>query len=137
MSKSRKYIADLLSSVKFQKNKYEYIQKEITRLMGQQEYERTIQHYDKLIAKLNEELLSLPIGYRYKGVFYIKDSYTLPATFEKCEGVVYLREDLVSWQIEEGLKRADPGYHRNIFKHPTDGAELKREDAEPVYAKPK
>jgi hypothetical protein len=105
--------------------------------MGQQEYERTIQHYDKLIEKLTEELLSLPIGYRYKGVFYIKNSYTLPATFEKCEGVVYLREDLVSWQIEEGVEKPDSGYHRNIFKYPTDGAELKREDAEPVYAKPK
>ncbi len=83
MGKSRKYIADLLSSVKFQKNKYEYIQKEITRLMGQQEYERTIQHYDKLIEKLNEELLSLPIGYRYKGVFYIKNSYNLASNIRK------------------------------------------------------
>ncbi len=61
----------------------------------------------------------------------------MPATFEKCEGVVYLREDLVSWQIKEGLERPDYSYHRNIFKYPTDGAELKREDAEPVYAKPK
>ena len=47
-----------------------------------------------------------------------------------------MREDLVSWQIEDGLERPDPSYHRNIYKEPRDGFELKREDAEPVYAKP-
>ena len=40
----------------------------------------------------------------------------------------------VSWQIEEGLERPDCSYHRNIYKLPQDGAELRREDAEPVYA---
>ena len=97
-------------------------------------YEQTIKHYDKVITNLNEELLLLPIGYRYTGIFYIKNSYTVPATFEKHDGVVYLREDLVSWQIEKGLERPDPSLRRNIYKEPRDGFELKREDAEPVYA---
>ena len=48
-----------------------------------------------------------------------------------------MREDLVSWQIEEGLERPDCSYHRNIYKLPQEGAELKREDAEPIYAESK
>lgn len=137
MNNSRKHIDGLISSVKFIKNKYEYIKKEVVRLTSQDDYEKTIEHYDKLLSMLNQELSSLPIGFRYTGTFYIKNSYTIPATFEKHDGVVYLREDLISWQIEEGLSRPDYGYHRNIFKEPTDGAELKRQDAVPVYKIPK
>ena len=134
MSNSRKYIDSLISSVKFIKNKYDYIKKEVVRLTGENEYEKTMKHYDKLLSILNQELVSLPIGFRYTGTFYIRNSYTIPATFEKHDGVVYLREDLVSWQIEEGLERPDCGYHRNIFKEPKDGAELTKADATPVYA---
>lgn len=133
MSGSRKYIDGLISSIKFIKNKYEYIKKEVVRLTSQDDYEKIMEHYDKILIQLNQELISLPIGFRYKGTFYIKSSYPIPGTFEKHEGVVYLREDLVSWQIEEGLERPDYGYHRNIFKEPTDEAELTRADATPVY----
>ena len=44
-----------------------------------------------------------------------------------------MRKDLVLWQIEKGTERPDPAYHRNIYKEPREGCELKREDAEPVY----
>ena len=77
----------------------------------------------------------MPIGYRYTAVFYIKNSYSsAPSTFTKCDGVVFMREDLVSWQIEKGTESPDPSYHRNIYKEPKEGCELKREDAEPVYS---
>lgn len=134
---SRKETSNLLSNIKFLKNKYEYNQREIVRLTSQQEYEKNIQHYDKLMEKLKEEILSLPIGFRYKGVFYIKNTWKYSTQFEKHEGTVYMREDLVSWQIEEGLERPDYSYHRNIYKLPQEGAELKREDADPVYAESK
>ena len=123
----------MISNIKFLKHKYENSKNDIIRLTSHTEYEQTIKHYDAIIEKLSTELIALPIGYRYIGIFYIKNSYTVPAKFERHDGVVYLREDLVSWQIEKGLNRPDYGYHRNIFKNPTDGAELKREDAEPVY----
>lgn len=48
-----------------------------------------------------------------------------------------MREDLISWQIEEGLERPDYSYHRNIYKLPQEGAELTKAEAEPVYAKSK
>ena len=133
MIKSIKYINSLMCNVKSLKSKYEDLKKEIIGLTSQQEYEQTLQHYDKLITKFKDELLTLPIGYRYTGVFYIKNSLTIPAVFEKYDGVVYLREDLISWQIEKGLERPDYGYHRNIFKEPMAGAELRRADAVPIY----
>lgn len=52
-------------------------------------------------------------------------------------GVVFMREDLVSWPIEKGRKKLDPSYHHNIYKEPHEGCELKREDAEAVYAESK
>ena len=134
---SRKYLYSTILSIESLKNKYEYAEKDIKRATSQDEYEQTIQHYDKLIANLNKELMLLPIGYRYTGTFYIKNSYNIPAIFTKHEGVVFMREDLVSWQIEKGPERPDPSYHRNIYKEPCEGAELKKEDAKPVYAEPK
>jgi hypothetical protein len=86
-----------------------------------------------LISKLSNEVQSLPIGYRYTGIFYLKKPYVLPATFEKYSGVIFMREDLISWHIESGTERQDYSYHQHIFKEPSTDSELKREDAEPVY----
>ncbi len=130
---SRKYLYSTILNIESLKRKYEYSSKDIIRATNLDEYEQTIKHYDKLIANLNTELLLLPIGYRYAGIFYIKNTYNVPTTFEKHEGAVYMREDLVSWQIESGLERPDCSYHRNIYKEPKEGCELKREDAEPVF----
>ena len=130
---SRKHIYATVSSIEFVKSRYESVSKDVQRTTSPEEYDQTIKHFDKLIANLNEELQSLPIGYRYAGIFYIKNSYTIPATFQKYDGVVFMREDLISWQIEKGTERPDPSYHRNIYKEPREGCELKREDAEPVY----
>lgn len=126
-----------MSNIKFVKSKYENSKKDIIRLTDQTEYATIINHYDYLITKLSEELQSLPIGYRYTGKFYLKKPYTLPTVFEEYDGSVYLREDLISWQIDSGLDYKDYSYHRIVFKVPKEGSEfeLKREDAEPVYAK--
>jgi hypothetical protein len=86
-----------------------------------------------LISKLSNELQSLPIGYRYTGTFYLKKPYVSSATFEKYSGVIFMREDLISWQIESGKERQDYSYHQHIFKEPSTDSELTREDAEPVY----
>ena len=135
MSKSRKYINNMISNIQFLKHKYENVKDDVIRVTSQMEYQRTIEHYDTLIASLSDELLSLPIGYRFTGRFYIKKPYSIPTVFEEHYGVVYLREDLVSWQIESGVEPKDYSYHRTIFKKPEEGFELKREDADPVYVK--
>ena len=132
-NKSRKYVLNLLSNVKTLKTRYEHLYKDLACLIPSQEYQQSIKNYDRIIEQLSEELKTLPIGFRYKGTFYLKNSYKFPAIFEKYDGAVYLREDLISWQIEQGLERSDCSYHRNIYKEPKDGAELRKEDAEPVY----
>ncbi len=137
LMQSRKYVYSIISSMEFLKSRYESASKDIQRATSKDEYDQTIKHLDKLVANLNKELISLPIGYRYTGIFYIKNSYNISAAFEKHDGVVFMREDLVSWQIEKGTERPDPSYHRNIYKEPNEGYELKREDAEPVYAESK
>ena len=138
MNYSRKDISSLKYTISSIKNRYEYIKKEVIETTTEEEYAKTLEHYDQLLDKFTQKLISLPIGFRYNGVFYIKRSYpVVPATFDRYEGVVYMREDLVSWQIEEGLERPDYGYHRNIFKEPKEGAELTRDDTIPVYHTPK
>lgn len=83
---SRKYLYSTLSSIEFVKSRYESASKDIQRATSKEEYDQTIKHFDTLIANLNKELKSLPVGYRYAGVFYIKNSYTIPATFENTMG---------------------------------------------------
>ena len=133
--KSRKYVNSLLSSIESLKYKYENAKDDIVRLTSQVEYEQTIKHYDILMAKLSDELRSLPIGYRYTGKFYLKKPYVIPTVFEEHHGVIFMREDLISWQIESGVEPKIYSYIRTIFKEPKEDAafELKREDAEPVY----
>jgi hypothetical protein len=135
MSNDRKNAERVLSDLKSLKERYKYLEKEVIDLSSETEYEQTIHYYDKLIINITNKLLSFPIGYRYIGAFYLKKPNIIPSEFEKHEGAVFMREDLVSWLIEKGLESPDPSYHRNVYKEPRDGAELKREDANPVYAK--
>ena len=65
---SRKHIDATVSSIEFVKSRYESVSKDVQRVTSPEEYEQTIKHFDKLIANLNGELKSLPIGYRYTGI---------------------------------------------------------------------
>ena len=133
MNKSRKHVKNVLSSIRSLKNKYENNKDDIVRLTNHAEYGQIAKHFDTLISKLSNELQSLPIGYRYSGTFYLKKPYVFPATFEKYSGVIFMPEDLISWQIESGMERQDYSYHQHIFKEPSTDRELTREDAEPIY----
>ncbi len=134
MIKSRSYIRNLLNTVQNIKERYVYFEKDIVLLSNQAERDRTIEHYDYVIKALKEELQTLPIGYRYTGTYYLKKPYTIPPEFEKCEGSLYMQENLVSWQIEKtpGVLK-DYSYYRSIFKEPY-GKVLTKEDAEPVLS---
>ena len=72
---SRKHLYTTISSIQFVKNRYEYASNDIQLATSKDEYEQTIKHYDQLIENLNKKLRSLPLGYRYTGAFYIKNSY--------------------------------------------------------------
>jgi hypothetical protein len=128
MKKNREYITRLLFNLKTLKNSYEGILKDISAVINI-EHIKSEDPFLELIELLTKEQKALPIGYRYTGPFYIKQC----DQFIKYDGVLFMRENLVSWIIEQGTDRHDPCYHRNIFKEPKEGCELKKEDAELVF----
>ena len=128
MKKSRSYITRLLYNLKTLKSNYEGILKDIAEVINIENL-KLANPFLELIELLTKEQKSLPIGYRYTGPFYIKQG----EQFTKYDGVLFMRENLVSWIIEKGTDRHDPGYYRNIFKEPKEGCELKKEDAELVF----
>ena len=128
MKKSRAYITRLLHNLKTLKSNYEEILKDLAEVINIENL-KSIDHFFELIELLTKEQKSLPIGYRYTGPFYMKQG----EQFIKYDGVLFMRESLVSWVIEKGTDRQDPCYYRNIFKEPKEGFELKKEDAELVF----
>lgn len=134
MQKSLKHLRETLGSIKWLKERHEYYAKELIRLGGEQRYKQTDLFYADVISKLREEIKELPIGYRYTGTFYLRKPYTLPVEFEEITGSVFMREDLVSWQLEKEDGRLDYTYYRSVYKEPNMLSEvLTREEAEPVY----
>ncbi len=134
MQKTRADIINLLASIKHTKERYVYFAKEFILLSNEAEYNRTVEHYDHLILALTKEIQTLPIGYRYTGIYYLKKPYSMPAEFEEGSGSLYMKENLVSWQIEKEPGICDYAYYRAVFKKP-NGAQLTKEDAKPVYSK--
>lgn len=132
MKKTRTNLIHLLTSIQYMKEAYVLKEKDIVLLSNQAEYERTIKHYGDLMMLLTKELQTLPIGYRYTGTFYLKKPYTMPPEFEEHSGALYMRENLVSWQIEKEPGLCENSYYRAAFKKP-NGPQITREDTEPVY----
>jgi len=128
MKKSRAYITRLLNNLKTLKSNYEGILQDSATVVNIENL-KSIDPFLALTELLTKAQKSLPIGYRYTGPFYIKQC----EQFIKYDGVLFMRENLVSWIIEKGTDRHDPCYHRNIFKQPEEGCELKKEDAELVF----
>ena len=100
------------------------------RLGNQEHYDKTKKFYADVIAKLLAEMRSLPLGRRCSGTFYIRKPYSIAIAFQKIEGSAFMREDLVSWQIEGAENR---GYCKMIFKKPDLNFPITKEDAKPVY----
>ena len=130
MKKNRSYITRLLHNLKTIKKSYEEFLKDLSEIIDTEKV-KAEDPFGALLEILNKEQKSLPIGYRYTGPFYMKQT----DQFIKYDGVLFMREYLVSWIIEKGIDHHEPCYHRNIFKEPNDGCKLKKEDAEPVFEK--
>lgn len=133
MQKTRSAIMELLAKIKKTKKRYVSIEKDILSLLSDKtEYDRIIAHFDDLIAELEKELKNQPIGYRYTGVYYLKKSYPQPVEFIKNSGSLYMRENLVSWQVEKEPGVCEFPLYRAVYAEP-EGRIITREDAEPVY----
>ncbi len=132
MQKSRRDVINFLSSVETLKRQYVYMAKNIIQSTCLVDYEHTVKHYENLIERLTEEVKTLPIGHRYTGTYYIKKPYTIPVEFIKCSGSLFMRENLVSWQVEKEPGVYDYQYYRAVFKEP-HGSQIKKENGELVY----
>jgi hypothetical protein len=135
MTNNFKDTQDTLRGIEFLKDRHSYFAKEFIRLAGEKTYQKSLDFYDDIMAKLKQELQTLPMGRRYSGTFYIRKPYTVPIQFEKIEGSAFIREDLVSWKIEPKDKSKEQfyGYHRVIYKKPDLNTEIKKEEAKLVY----
>lgn len=86
---------------------------------------------------MKEKINTLPIGFRYEGIFYIKIPYTVETKFNKYDGSLFMREDLVSWKIESSGNGNESFYNRSIYREPSlSSAIIKKYDKDitPVYA---
>lgn len=134
MQKTRRGIMNLLANIERNKEQYVSMEKDIISFSSQNEYKRSVNHYDYLIAELKKELQTFPIGYRYTGVYFLKKPYTMPPEFIEGSGSLYMRENLVSWQIEKEPGVCDYPYYRTVYDKPF-GKLITKEDAVPVYPK--
>ena len=133
--KNRKKVSDKLHGLKHLKEMHKSFEKELIRVSGIDSYQQMAAYYDDVIQKLQEEKYSLPIGHRYTGTFYVKVPYTIPTEFKKVEGSAFMKESLVSWEIENGDGIPHQSYYRAIFRTPEHDSEIKREDSVPVFEK--
>ncbi|MCP4278793.1 MAG: hypothetical protein GY776_02160 [Alteromonas sp.] len=104
---------------------------------GETGYLSSIQYLQTVIATLTKKKLSLPIGYRFTGTFYVRQAYSVPISTRKVEGSAFMREDLVSWIIEEDAEITNQYYFREIYRDKHMETVIPHEEAQPVYAKQK
>jgi len=134
--KSRKNVIALLENIEWLKKRHENFEKNFVEIAGRDAYEKTAEYYNEAILKLKKEIQSLPIGYRYTQTCYVKEPYTEPAEYRKIDTSIFMREDLVSWQVENHETIEYYTYFRSVYKEPRFDAEIiRREDAKPVYEK--
>lgn len=135
MTNSFKYTKETLSGIEFLKDRHSYFAKEFIRLAGEKAYQKSLDFYDDILAKLKQELYTIPTGRRYSGTFYIRKPYSIPVEFEKIIGSAFIREDLVSWKIEpkDKTKANSYNYQKIIYKKPDLNTVIKKEEAKLVY----
>jgi len=135
MLAQRKFAQDQLSRLEGIRHRLGCLKDNIVLVSGEEGYQKHYRFFEKILKKLNNEINAMPAGYRYQGVYYIKEPYTIPPEYTKHEDSIFMREDLVSWQKEEA-GYPDGAYYRSVFKDPKGEHPLTKEDAEPVAEYP-
>jgi len=131
MLAQRKFAREQYSRIDMIRHRLECLKDNLLLIASEEEYQKHYRFFEKILKKLSHEIESMPAGYRYQGVYYIKEPYTIPPEYTKHEGSIFMREDLVSWQKEdEGYP--DGAYYRTVFKDPKGEQLLTKEDAVPV-----
>jgi hypothetical protein len=133
----RKDVNSIGWSIKSLTERYECLREDIINFVSIEDYEKTVELFKKLKKNIKEALDIMPIGYEYSGVFYLKIPLVTPAKFEKYEGKLFMREDLICWRITEGkIIHHYKNYYRYAFKQPNEKDLITRADAKPVFKLP-
>ncbi len=107
----------------------------LTEFASEDEYQQIIKTLERAVSGMKEKAKTLPLGTRYSGTFYIRKPYTMPTESVQVTGSAFMREDLISWSIDESV-RPDfvYGVLRDIFKDKELKEPIKREEGELVFA---
>lgn len=118
------------------KDALERNQETLVEMGGETGYTSSMDYLSTVIAALYEKKPTLPTGYRFTGTFYVREPYSDPTSSIEIKGSAFMREDLVSWAIEEGENTTNQFYFRDIYRDKERQTVIRREDAQPVYAEP-
>ncbi len=89
------------------------------------------------MRRLQAKITDLPLGHRFTGTYYLREPYSNPVRITKIQGSAYLREDLVSWEVEPDGKPSERyGYFRQLYHDPQCQQLLQRDDGERVFEQP-
>ena len=131
----KKRARDNYQRIESLKSKLIDLEKSLIALGSESDYQGTLAFFDRVLTKLKKEIKAMPSGYRYTGVFYIRKPYLMPPVYERHDGSIFQKEDLVSWQIEnDGYPEGS--YYRSIYKDSEAKEMIEISDAEPIYQYP-
>tara|TARA_R110002167_G_scaffold116781_1_gene292202 strand:+ start:2432 stop:2848 length:417 start_codon:yes stop_codon:yes gene_type:complete len=116
------------------KRTLKYIKDRLVDLSNEAEYEKISSYFEKAELKLREQIKEMPLGHKFTGTFYLKKPYSIEPVSIKVIGSAFIKEDLVSWQIETDDESIhSQGYHRAVYKDKAMTVKLEREDGEAVF----
>jgi len=101
---------------------------------SEKDLEKVTDYLQSIITKLEDKRQKMPIGYRYTGTFYLKKLFPFPSEVLKIKGSAFVREHLVSWELEsEDSYAKSIGYVRTVYKDKALQKPLTKDDAVPVF----
>jgi hypothetical protein len=115
------------------RRRFNYIQKDIVKLVGQSKYDTVHKVFDEILDEVTNDLKNLPLRHDYTDTFYIKKPYTIPAESLRYKGArASMREDLITWELYNQAGEYH-GWSRAIFKDKKMTKPVIREDGEPIF----
>ncbi len=135
----RKKLGSKIDAIRRIVNEIDTVRDELQKNFGAEVVDDIQEKFQTLRKNLEAEKDKAPIGHLFNGVYYLKrPDYRIQAgeeVFEKKEGKLLMKEDLVSWLPERADGRYQ-GYIRNVYRKPDLSQELKRKDGEEVFMMP-
>ncbi len=133
----RKRLREKIYSLNNLLHTVQVMQPTLVEYVSEPDAEHIVTTVQKAMQQLQAKIINLPLGHRFTGTYYLREPYSNPVRITKIEGSAYLREDLVSWEVEpDGQPSERYGYFRQLYHDPQCQRMLQRDDGEPVFEQP-